>query len=135
MEWTRKDSGVACICGGHDTIFPVPSGPMAIDFCARLISHLWPSCVLVVDDDPTTHTGYGQLAFRAPSEILIYRDQAACDAWEELGYDDSLRGTMVYLISEMKRLTVTTEHNPSQQIVEIIEAIAYGLRTTFPQCA
>jgi hypothetical protein len=113
-------------------IFPVVSGATAIDFCARLISQLWRSCVFVVDDDPTIYTDYGQIACRTTSEILIYRDQAACDAWEELGYDDSLRGTMVYLICEMKRLTVITEHDPSQQIVALLEAITYGLRTTFP---
>jgi hypothetical protein len=78
------------------------------------------------------YTRHGQLAFRATSEVLIYRDQAACDAWDEVGCDDSLRGTMIYLISETKRLTVITEHDPSPEIIALVEAIKKGLPTAFP---
>jgi hypothetical protein len=120
------------LIGGLDKIFPVWSGATALDFCLRLISQWWPACVFVVDDDPTIYISYCQLAFRENSEVIVYRDRAACDAWDEMGYDDSLRGTMVFLISEAKRLTLVTEHNPSPLIVSLTEAISNGLPTAFP---
>ena len=117
--------------GGMDTIFPVLSGATALDFCVRLVSLWWPDCVFVLDDDPTIYTRYGQLALKDTSEVLVYRDRAACDAWDRLGYDESLRGTMVYFISGAKRLTLVTEHDPSPQIVALTDAIADGLPTAF----
>lgn len=109
---------------GLDTTFPVHCGADAIDFSARLVSHVWPGCVFVLDNDPTIHE---RLPVKAASEMLIYRDRAACDAWDKFGYDDSLRGTMVYLISEPRRLTVTTECDPSSPIATIVAGIAFGL--------
>ena len=117
--------------GGMDILFPVRSGAAALDFCVRLVSQWWPDCVFVIDHDPTGYTRYGQLTFHDTTEVLAYRDRAACDAWEELGYDDSLRGTMVYLISDPKRLTLVTEHDPCPEIVSLTNAIGAGLPTAF----
>jgi hypothetical protein len=114
-----------------DTIFPVWSGVTALDFSIRVVSQSWPDCVFVLDDDPTIYTRYGQLKLRDTSEVIVYRNRAACDAWDQLGYDDSLRGTMVYFISNAKRLTLITEHDPSPQIIALTEAIADGLPTAF----
>jgi hypothetical protein len=118
------------VIGGTDIIFPVWSGATALDFCVRLVSQWWPKCVFAVDEDPAIYTRYSQ--FGSASEVIVYRDQAACDAWDELGYDESLRGTMVYLISEPERLTVVVEHDPSPEIAALIEAIRAGLPTAFP---
>jgi hypothetical protein len=52
--------------------------------------------------------------------------------WDDLGYDDSLKGTMVYLISDPDRLTLVTEHDPCPEIVALTAAIARGLPTAFP---
>ncbi len=117
--------------GGIDTIFPVWSGATALDFCLRLVSLSWPDCVFVVDDDPTVYASYGQLALRDTSEVIVYRDRSACDEWDRLGYDQSLRGTMVYFIGSSKQLTLVTEHDPSPLIVSLTEAIANGLPTAF----
>jgi hypothetical protein len=115
-----------------DTVFPVWSGATALDFCVRLVSQAWPHCVFVVDDDPTIYIRYGQLRLSVTAEVIVYRDRAACDAWDQLGYDDSLRGTMVYFISNAKELTLITEHDPSPQIIALTEAITDGLPTAFP---
>jgi hypothetical protein len=110
--------------GGLDTIFPVRSSADAIDFACRLISFVWPDAVFVLDNDPTIHD---RLPIKSATEVIAYRDRAACDAWDKIGFDDSLRGTMVYLIAAPKQLTVTTETDPSEPIAAIVESIRYGL--------
>jgi hypothetical protein len=119
------------VIGGMDTILAVPSGPTALDYCIHLIARWWPDCVFLIDDDPATYTSYLQFASRRVTEVIMHRDPTACQAWDELGYDDSLRGTMVYFISEPERLTLVTEHNPSQAIQDIIKAVSEGLQTAF----
>jgi hypothetical protein len=108
--------------GGQDIRFGVASGAIALDFAVRLVAQWWPEAVFALDDDPETVTHFSQLSFHA----------ASSDAWDELGYDDSLRGTMVYLISDPKHLTLVTEHEPCDEIVAMIAAIKGGLSSAFP---
>jgi hypothetical protein len=118
--------------GGQDIRFGVASGAIALDFAVRLVAQWWPEAVFALDDDPETVTHFSQLSFHDRSEVIIYRDAASSDAWDELGYDDSLRGTMVYLISDPKHLTLVTEHEPCDEIVAMIAAIKGGLSSAFP---
>ena len=119
--------------GGMDIPFPVTSGPTALDFAVRLVSLWWPDCVFAIDDQQGTVDRYSRITvFHARSEVIVYRNAAASDLWDELGYDDSLKGTMVYLISDVDRLTLVTEHDPCPEIIRLTTAIARGLATAFP---
>ncbi len=119
--------------GGVDIPFAVQSGPTALDYAVRLVALWWPQCVFAVDDDIATVGRYADLtAFHDRSEVIVYRDAVARDAWDEMGYDDTLKGTMVYLISDPDRLTLVTEHDPCPEIVALTAAIGRGLRHAFP---
>ena len=117
--------------GGMDVRFDVRSGPTALDFTVRLVARWWPDCVFVADDDATVTTDFERLPFRDRSEVIIYRDAAAADAWDALGYDDSLKGTMVYLLSDEASLTLVTEHDPCPDIIALTAAIRRGLLSGF----
>ena len=112
--------------GGFDTVFDGPSGPEALDYVLRLLRIAWPACVFVPDDEPNPKP-YAELAFHDRSEVLVYRDIAACTAWDLLGYDESLKGTMFYLLCGPSSLTIVTETEPTAGVVHILDQITSDL--------
>ena len=118
--------------GGADVTFDVPAGPSALDYAVRLVASFWADCVFVADDDPTVVTRLDRLAFHGRSEVIVYRDVAACAAWRTIGYDDSLRGTMLYLISDPTELTIVIDDEPPAEITEMLAMIRQGLPSAIP---
>jgi len=116
--------------GGQDITIAVPAGAVALDLAVRVIKRHWPQAVFVADESPRIVTRYDHLEFHDNSEIVAYKDLAACMAWRQLGYDESLRGTMIYLLSDPADLTLVVEQVPSRAIQILLAAIQDGLRST-----
>jgi hypothetical protein len=117
--------------GGQDIHLEVPAGPEALDFAVRVVLRRWKQAVIVANRDPKL-LGYDELEFHGDHlEMIVYRDKDACAAWRDLGYDESLKGTMVYLISDPTDLTLVVEDNPLPEIRLIVAAIREGIAATF----
>jgi len=117
--------------GGQDIHLPVRSGPEALDFAVRAILRRWKHAVFVANRRPEMLT-YDRLEFHDEHlEVIVYRDHGACDLWREKGYDESLRGTMVYLISDPEDLTIVVEDEPSAEIKLLLQTIRNGIAVTF----
>jgi len=116
--------------GGEDIRVEVPIGAVALDFAVRLVRLRWPKAVFVANDDPRL-VGYQDLEFHERSEVIIYKDRESAEAWDTLGYHDSLKGTMIYLISDPSDLTLVVENDRSAEIQLIVDAVVSGLPSAF----
>jgi len=115
--------------GGRDIRIGVPSGAAALDFAVRAIRIRWPGAVFAANGDVSKR--YDDLEFHDSSEIIAYKDRAACQKWRAIGYDESVKGTMIYLISDRSDLTIVVEDEPSAEIQSLVSAIEDGLVRTF----
>jgi hypothetical protein len=113
--------------GGADIHSKVPSGPEALDFVVKAVFRRWKDAVVVMNRDPKLR-GFHELEFHGDRlEMIVYED-AACACWRDLGYDESLKGTMMYFISDPDHLTLVTEEDASPEIQLILDAIRAGDR-------
>jgi len=103
---------------------------MALDFAVRAVRRRWPLAVFVPDGASDFVPRYEHLEFRDRSEIVAYRDRAACEQWRQIGYDPSLKGTMLYLMSDPTELTLVVEDDPSEEISSLVSSILDGLAKT-----
>lgn len=117
--------------GGKDIHLDVSSGAAALDLAVRAAWREWPQAVFVADGSAKVIERYDELQFRDSSEIIVYKDLEACRSWREIGYDPSLKGTMLYLISDAGCLTMVVEDNPSREIEKLTLEIKKRLRGTF----
>jgi hypothetical protein len=111
--------------GGQDIHIGVPSGAAALGAATQVVSVRWPRAVFAIDGKLVRRCA--DLDLHDSSEVVIYRDMAACEAWRETGYDDSLKGTMIYLICDPTNLTLVVEDDPSPETRVLVKAIQDGL--------
>ena len=117
--------------GGQDIHLKVPSGAAAIDAAVRAVAGRWPSAVFVVDNEQEVVPRPEQLDLDDGSEVVIYKDRAACEKWRAGGYDPSLKGTMIYLIAQRDGLTVVLEEEPSTEMASVLSSIRDEVSRTF----
>ena len=113
--------------GGQDIHIKVPSGAEAIGSAVRTIANHWPNAVFVLDNGPNIVDRSGDLDLIDNSEVVIYKDRSSCEKWRALGYDPSLKGTMVYLIADREDLTIVVEDEPPADISSLLSAVRNGL--------
>ena len=88
--------------GGYDTIFDNVSDPIGL--ATEIMAFIdWKDSVIEKD--------VGQ-------DFFYYENQAAKDAWDELGADPALENTMVYFIVCHNQLTVVTDKELTDKIRE-----------------
>lgn len=117
--------------GGKDIRVAVPSGAAALDFAVRAVRIRWPKAVFAADRAAAIVERYDELQFHEKSEIIVYKDRQACQSWRALGFDESLKGTMIYLLSDSTDLTMVIEDDPPREIEMLVEAIRDGLEAKF----
>jgi len=117
--------------GGQDIEVKVPAGASALDFAVRAVRLCWPEAVFVADHASGVSQRYESLEFHDSSEIVIYQNQAACERWRTIGYDEALKGTMIYFISNPTNLTIVVEDDPPADLHSLVSAIREGLASTF----
>jgi hypothetical protein len=116
--------------GGVDVIFRTKREPAAaLELCARVVMRRWRSAVV---QDATTgmiYSRYSAVPFAASPEIMIYRDRAALNRWEELGADPSNENTMVHLLSHKAgQVTVVVDNVEAREMQSILETIRRSLQ-------
>jgi len=114
--------------GGTDIIIVVRDSESAIDLALRATRRLWPTAVYENADTGEAFAAYRPIVLSSHCEILVYRDEAARNAWDELGADESLDGTMIHLIARECELTIAVDDVPNSTISAYIETVRKGLR-------
>jgi len=109
--------------GGTDVIIPTTLAPAeALDICVRSIVEFWPGAVIEDAESGQFYRSYRAVPFNHVNELFVYRDQTACESWEELGADESNRDTMVHLLYT-RQLTVVVDDPAAPEISGMFDAI------------
>jgi len=114
--------------GGRDVIIPTRRGPDALDLAVRAVCRLWPDAVM---EDAITGEGfrrYRDISFAGRSEILAFRDPHSAAAWDKLGADPSLDGTLIHLLLSDAGLTVAIDASPPPEVTSFVEGLGQSLR-------
>lgn len=116
--------------GGIDVTVRTKAGASALDFCIRIIRAEWPRAVF---DDATGDTPlakYEDLRFRSLSEVFVYRDTQAAEAWERLGADPAHENSMIHLLLSASAVTIVVDSLDDPVVGGIVRAIHDGLRSS-----
>ena len=109
--------------GGQDIRIKVPSGAEAMRSAIRTVAMHWQTAVFVLDNGVDVVGPPDNLDLTSNSEVVIYKDRSSCEKWRALGYDPSLKGTMVYLIADREDLTIVVEDEPPAEINSLVSAV------------
>ena len=114
--------------GGTDIHLEVPAESAALDIAIQAIRHFWPESVFQNANSEEPATEFGELDFSTLAVVMAYKDLESAKAWDRLGADPSLNGTMIHLMASTERLTVIVDDEPSAEIKAIVQTITQGLK-------
>ena len=114
--------------GGHDILIPTAAGASAIELALRLAAQIWPHAIYENAATGDRYEQHAALPLGLIREVLVYRDKATADKWDELGADPSLNDTLVQLFIQDDALTVVLDSEVSAQMSEYVQALRTGLR-------
>lgn len=112
--------------GGNDLTLPTGIAPSeALDLAVHIILRIWRGAILQDAMTGQCYRSYPEMPFGTTSEIMIYKDQTALDAWEQLGADASNANTMIHLLAynsdEMTAVVDNAEHPEIQQLIRALD--------------
>ncbi|MCX7044190.1 MAG: hypothetical protein NTX50_01720 [Candidatus Sumerlaeota bacterium] len=115
--------------GGIDIIIPVEGlyARNAIDVALRAIRVKWRTAVYENPDHEGEYFSIWKLDIPYSDEIFVYKSQEYAQRWGTMGYDDSLKNTMIHVIEEEKTLTMVVDNAEEQEISSILKCIRMGL--------
>lgn len=101
-----------------------------LDSVARVASRQWPDAVFVDAQRGRRFESFANAEFGSLDELLVFRDEAAREAWERDGLEATHADTMVYAIASDNMLTLVVA-DPSAaalraMIAELEQLLAYG---------
>lgn len=111
--------------GGADVTFFIRlPPPKALDAAVRAVRRFWKSAVFQSGTTGRLFPRYASISFSGLAEILVYRDQAAFDSWEQSGATSSNRDTMIHLLSSADgQLTAVVDDEDSPVYRGLLQAI------------
>jgi hypothetical protein len=96
---------------GKDCTVAITDSPAVRDFVARTIKANWPDCVLQQDGN----------------DYFFHKNAESVKSWDEEGWSETNRDTMIYVIHGKKSLTLVVDENPSSQTAYIGKLIVLAL--------
>ena len=115
--------------GGTDIIIPVEGlyARNAIDVALRAIRVKWRAAVYENPDRESEYFSIWKLDVSYGDEVFVYKSREDAQRWEAMGYDDSLKNTMIHVIEGEKTLTMVVDDAEEQEISSILKCIRVGL--------
>src|SRR5687768_16524799 len=109
--------------GGRDEIIVTQRGVEALDLAIRTILRLWPDALIEDPERGESFRRYDEIGFAGRNEILVFRDPASADKWEELGPDPSLDGTLIHFLLSEKALTIAIDADPTPEVERFVNGL------------
>jgi len=102
----------------------------ALDLVARIASRQWGQAVFVDAQSGRRFDSFASAAFGSLSELFVFRDENARQAWERDGLEAGHADTMVYAIAGDEQLTLVIADPDAATlrtvIAELKDSLAFG---------
>jgi hypothetical protein len=114
--------------GGHDVAFPASSPAQAMEGVVRLVCAAWPGAV--VENAETGELLSGQLlgVRESPSEVLVYRNDAARNSWAADGATADNVNSMVHIIRGEQSITLVIDDPAKAEMSAMLLGVGEHLR-------